>query len=199
LHSAVAPLPGATVAGAGAGCTTGGAATVGGELDPCAVAVATGSGVGVPVATSPGADVVDDAGAAGVTVVNGADVVGGGASAPTVMMIMDAASATPPAARLPNRAQPTLPRAKAITPTTSTKNPSIIAAPLKPELMAPITPARVTPPQPNTSAVPNLRPLAGAACLEACLFFSIGRAIVVSTGTPVLKCSLHNWPSQHLC
>jgi len=41
--------------------------------------------------------------------------------------------ATPPAARFLNRAQPTLPRAKAITPTTRANNPNMIAAPLKPE------------------------------------------------------------------
>ena len=258
MRSAVASLPGATVAGAGAGCNTGGAATVGAELRPCQVAVATGSSVGVTVATGPATDVVDDdAGVAAVTdadVVGGgasagcntggvatvgaelgpcpvavatgpcvgvavatglatdvvdddaggaavtdADVVGGGASAPTAMVIMDAPSATPPAARLPNRAQPTWPRAKAITATTSANNPSIIAAPLKPDLMTPITPARVRPPQPNASAAPNLRPLAGAACFDACPFFNIGKAIVASNETPEMQCSVHNSPSQHLC
>jgi hypothetical protein len=63
-------------------------------------------------------------------------VVLGAACAPTVMTTRATPSATPPALRLPNRAQPTRPRTKAITATTNANNPNIIAAPLKPELTA---------------------------------------------------------------
>ena len=93
LHSAVAPLPGTIVDGAGAGRTTGGAATVGAWLGACVISVATGSSVGVSLATGPAIDLVDSA---GVTSVTDAGVVGG-ASAPTVKMIMDAPIVTPPA------------------------------------------------------------------------------------------------------
>ena len=199
MHSAVAPFPGATVfvdTGAGAGRTTGGAAAVGVELGLGAVAVAAVSSVGVVLTTGPATDVVDDAGVAAVT---GSDVVDGGASAPMVMMIMDAPSAMPPAERLLSPAQPTRPRAKAITPTTSAKNPNIIAAPLRPDLMAPITPAKARPPQPNAPAASSLRLVAGAACFDARLFLNIGRTIVVSAGTPEMKCPVHYSPSQHLC
>jgi hypothetical protein len=183
--------------GANAGGSTGGAATVGAELGPSPVAAATGFRVGVAVATGPPTDVVDDFD--GVAAATDADGVGGGASASMVRMIMDAPSATPPAARLPNRAQPTWPRAKATTATTSTNNPSNIAAPLQPYRMTPITPARVRPLQPNASPAPNLGPLAGAACFDACPFFNMWKAIVASNETPEAQCPVHNSPSQHLC
>ena len=116
------------------------------------------------------------------------------ASAPKVMRTTAAPSARPPAARLPNWAQPTRPRAKAITPTTRANNPNMTAAPLKPELSAPIRAARAKPPQPNEAALVKPRPPDAVTCPD----FNNGSGIV-SAGTPGAKCSVHNSPSQYLC
>jgi hypothetical protein len=123
----------------------------------------------------------------GTTLVAWLDLLGAApARPPTVMATRPATSTALPAPRLPNRAQPTRPRAKAITPTTSAHSPNIIVAPRKPELSSPIRTTSARPPQPIESATPNLRPFDAATCS-----FINGRAIVES-GTPGARCSVHN-------
>jgi hypothetical protein len=112
---------------------------------------------------------------------------------PTVMATRPATNTALPVARLPNRAQPTRPRAKAITPTTSANSPNIIVAPRKPKLSAPLRTTSIRPPQPSESATPNLRPLDAATCS----FSNNGKAVGAS-GTPGASCSAHNSPPKWL-